>query len=136
MAATETVCYPSDPLSCANTQHYRLSHMAWDAEFDFSSKTISAACEYKFKICSQGEAPLLLLLDIHGIQVVRASDCVKNRELKWEIGSPGVLGSPLTIHLLSDMLMDSRELRVRVQYMTSPEATAVQWLAPEQTKGM
>ena len=133
MAVSE-LSYPTDPLSCANTEHFRLSHLQWEADFGFASKTISAVCEYKFRVSSQREAPLLLLLDIHGIQVVRVSDCVKNRELKWEIGSATVLGSSLSIHLLSDMLTD-KELNVRVEYRTSPDATAVQWLAPKQTKG-
>ena len=136
MASAETPSYPTDPLSCANTEHFRLSHMVWNAEFDFSSKTICAFCEYKFSVCSQGETPLLLLLDIHGIQVIRASDCIKNRDLKWEVGSPTVLGAPLSIHLLSDMLTEKREIKLGLEYRTSPNATAVQWLAPEQTKGM
>ncbi|KAI6657707.1 hypothetical protein LOD99_452 [Oopsacas minuta] len=134
MATTETI-FPTDPLSCANTKDYRLSHLVWEADFDFSSKIISATAELHFNICSSGVPSPLLILDIHNIQVIEVCDCVSNRKLKWEIGASSVLGTSLSITLFSDMIVGKDELKINIEYKVT-NATAVQWLAPEQTKGM
>ena len=137
MASLEYETPPKDLLSCANTEDYKLRHLDWEAEFDFSSKTVTAAAELHFRVCASASGlASVLLLDTHGINVRRVSECESNRELKWELGETGVLGAPLSIHLVSDMLGGERkELKIRVEYATSPDATALQWLAAEQTKG-
>ena len=133
--ATAENQFPIDPLSCANTRDYRLHHLVWEADFNFTSRIISATAELHFKICPQGGSPLKLLLDTHNIQVLGIWDCVSNRKLEWETGAASVLGSPLSVTLFGDMVTDKEELMIKIEYSVS-DPTAVQWLAPEQTKGM
>jgi aminopeptidase N len=74
-----------------------------------------------------------LILDTHDLKIRRVeagSPSGSFEPVDYEIGpSDAILGAPLTIELPSDAS------HVRIAYSTSPNATALQWLAPAQTAG-
>lgn len=58
-----------------------------------------------------------------------------NSELEYSIGEPiGTFGSYLQI-FLSPKEGDETEYNICIEYETSPTASALQWLQPEQTLG-
>lgn len=110
--------------SQANLSEVQLTHLSWDADIDFGKKTIKATARWNFQIQKTTNR---LILDTR--QLLVHSVKVDNREVMFEWGSfDPILGSPLIIHL------DSDNHTVEIAYETSPEAEALMWLNPAQTK--
>jgi len=113
-----------DPHSCWDTNNAKIKHIDFDLQVDFQQKALKGTAEYKF------DRPLdaTVSLDSRDLQIerIRALD---GRELKWSLGESNFLGQVLTIH-------DTRGLNgLRIHYATSPQASALQWLDPQQTAG-
>jgi leukotriene-A4 hydrolase len=113
-----------DPHSVWDSATPAIKHIAFDLTPDFAKRILSGHAEYQFA------APLgdQLDLDTRGLQIqsVTASD---GRKLAFKIGAETVLGSALAIS-------GTRGLdRIRIEYSTSPDAAALQWLEPSQTAG-
>jgi len=86
----------------------------------------------------QGEATLIfagpvsgtLDLDTRGLSIHRAFVTANNQDLPFELGEEdAILGRRLRLEL------PAGTLGVSVAYETSPEASGLQWLSPEQTAG-
>jgi len=110
--------------SFSNPQEIRTKHLDMDLEVDFESKTLSGTVTLSF---DETGAETLVLdtrdLTIHGVSTAAG-------EAEFELGeAQGYMGAPLTISL------PAGTTRVEVRYSTSPEASGVQWLTPEQTAG-
>src|SRR4051812_31345134 len=115
-----------DPHSYADNTHPSVSSFDWKATVDFEAKVLHAA------VCLRLERPSrkgVLDLDTRDldIQAVTTGD---QKALKFELAPPEpILGSRLRVQLPEGIT----ELCIR--YRTSPEASALQWLEPEQTLG-
>lgn len=115
-----------DPHSWSNPEQAEVRHLKLDLKVDFDTRTLAG------RAALQLVAPPLdgkLVLDTHGLEV-SAVTLLDGSPLPFIVGEGNeALGRPLTIELPADAEA------VQVDYRTSPEARALQWLAPEQTSG-
>ncbi|OUJ71791.1 M1 family metallopeptidase [Hymenobacter crusticola] len=115
-----------DPHSYARPAEARVRHLALDLTVDFTTRTLAGLATWQL---DRSEGTTELLLDARGLLietvVVGGSE---GTPTTFNLGpNDPVLGQPLRIDLHPDT--DS----VTIRYRTSPEAAALQWLAPEQT---
>ncbi|HET7294365.1 MAG TPA: M1 family metallopeptidase [Vicinamibacteria bacterium] len=117
-----------DVHSLANVEEVRPTHLSLDLVLDFEARRIRATSELTLAY-ADGAAPGHLDLDTRGLEIARVSDPASGRELRFELEAPVEhLGQRLRIQLGS-----SRPAKVRIEYATSPDASALQWLGPRQT---
>jgi leukotriene-A4 hydrolase len=114
-----------DPHSYNDTAQPETTHVHWKARVDFQSRTIEAeAC---LTLAEPGSGPFDL--DTRDLKILGVAD-QDGKSLAFVLDpAEPILGSRLRITLPSDTT------RVTVRYRTSPDASALQWLAPPQTHG-
>ncbi|MGZ3481382.1 MAG: M1 family aminopeptidase/hydrolase [Myxococcaceae bacterium] len=113
-----------DPHSHTDTTQPRQRHLSWAAEVDFAGRAVEATATLTF---DRGGGPVDL--DTRGLHIAQVTDRA-GTALRFALGSPDpVLGQRLRVELPAGV--DS----CVVSYRTGPEASALQWLEPEQTAG-
>jgi aminopeptidase N len=121
-----------DVHSYGNPAEARVRHVSLDLDVVFSERTIQGTAVLTVEHVSPRAKHIVL--DSKALQIDEteiSADGKKYRETRFDTGkADAILGTPLTI----DIAPDTKYVRVR--YSTSPSsATALQWLAPEQTEG-
>src|SRR5688572_25567921 len=115
-----------DPHSAARPEEARVTHVALDLAADFAARTLSGTAT--LTLARTGPAPTLVL-DTADLTIVKVTDAA-GRTLSHALGAKdAILGQPLTITLTPEVT------KVVVDYRTSPQAAALQWLSPSQTAG-
>jgi aminopeptidase N len=115
-----------DPHSAARPEEARVTHVALDLAADFTARTLAGTAT--LTLARTGSAPTLVL-DTSDLTIVRVTDAA-GHALGHALGARDpVLGQPLTITLTPEVT------KVVVEYRTSPQAAALQWLSPSQTAG-
>jgi aminopeptidase N len=125
-AAVTAPALAADVHSAARPADARVTHVALDLRVDFTRRVLSGRATVTF---TRRPGVRDLWLDTRGLQVAQVLD-ERGQTLAFTLG-PEVehLGRALTI-----MLPATGE-RVVVEYRTSPDAAALQWLTPAQTAG-
>ena len=126
-----TVERARDVHSYANVDEVRVTHVELDLTVLFEERQLRAAAMLSFERV-RDEANVLVLdtRDLHITAVESWSALGGFDPATYSLGEADpVLGSPLAITLPPDAT------RVRVTYETSPDASGLQWLSPEQTAG-
>ncbi|XP_066935423.1 leukotriene A-4 hydrolase-like isoform X1 [Clytia hemisphaerica] len=122
-----------DPCSLANTQDFVAGHLSLTiSKVNFETKQLHCLSVQKFK--RFGNAPILIL-DTRDLIINNVS--IDGRNVQYSLGEEvQYLGKPLNIHVPNNYVEDSaiHEFDVTVDYQTSPNASAIQWLEPEQTQ--
>src|SRR5215213_5405445 len=122
-----------DAHSYSNPQEVRVRNLDLDLVVDFPAKVLRGTAILGFERLAQEGSRAPLILDTRALDIskVEASGDGKSFvETQFEIGpSDAVLGAPLTIQL------PAGADRVRINYVTSPKASGLQWLEPAQTAG-
>lgn len=114
-----------DPHSYADDAQPSSEHLDWEATLDFERKEIRARATLTFR--EPGEGPLDLDTRELSIDAVTGAD---GKPLPFELAPPEpILGQRLRIQL------PAGSAKVVITYRTSPQASALQWLTPEQTEG-
>ena len=115
---------PKDPHSCWLPDSAQIKHIVFDLTVDFEKHVLSGAALYRF------HAPLgnVLKLDTRALQIRRVTT-ETGVELRWTLGEENYLGQELAVSNTGGLTA------IRIEYSTSPDAPALQWLAPEQTAG-
>lgn len=114
-----------DPHSFADDAQPEVTALDWRARVDFASRTLEA--EARLTLADGRGGPLDL--DTRDLAVSAVTDD-GGRALAWEVGPPEpILGARLRVEL------PAGTQALRVAYRTSPQASALQWLSPEQTAG-
>jgi aminopeptidase N len=121
-----------DVHSYGNPDEARVRHVSLDLDVVFSERTIQGTAVLTIERVAP--AARHLVLDSKALQIDEtevSADGAKYREAHFEMGRfDPILGRPVMIDIAPDTKF------VRVRYSTSPSnATALQWLAPEQTEG-
>jgi len=117
---------PPDVHSYAKPDEARVTHVSLDLTPDFATKRISGSARLSIEKSADADS---VILDIRDLDVTRVTDAA-GRPLGFAVGaSREFMGAPLAVALpaTGDTIV--------VEYSTSPEAAAVQWLAPSQTAG-
>jgi aminopeptidase N len=116
---------PQDPHSFARPLEARVTHVTLDLVPDFGTRTIRGTAA----LTIQPEDARQVVLDTRGLTIRRVIDPA-GRALAFSLGDETpILGRALTIKLPEEGGI------VIVDYETSPDAAALQWLEPAQTAG-
>lgn len=114
-----------DPHSWADTDHPETASFSWRATVNFETRTLDAEVTLRFK--KPGEGPLHL--DTRDLTILGART-LAGRAVPWTLAvADAVLGARL------ELTLPEATEAVVIAYRTSAEASALQWLSPEQTSG-
>jgi leukotriene-A4 hydrolase len=114
-----------DPHSWNDDTQPETERLEWEARVDLPRRILDCAATLHFR--RPGEGPLDLDTRELSIDAVEDGD---GRSLQWKLKEQDpVLGERLQVRL------PRGTTSVRVRYRTSPNASALQWLSPEQTAG-
>jgi len=123
----------SDPSSVSNLAFFKISHLDWYIDANFTTKTLNCTAIQKFE-CIRSSGAKVLVLDTKGITVENVQVDEKDVEFKV-LKEVDALGQPLEICLPDSACILGATFNVSIRYETSPKATAAQWLPPSQTLG-
>lgn len=118
----------NDPHSFAQSDHVSVSHLDWVANIDFKKQVIEAEATWTLLKNKPSDS---VIFDIRDLEIISVMD--ENGEpLAFEVGDAiedrPYLGRPLQIAITAETE------KVRIKYITSSEAAALQWLSPDQTR--
>ncbi len=101
-----------------------ITHLNWDANIDFETNTINALATLSI---TKAKGAKEIILDINGLSIKSVKD-EHGENLTFEIGEEKPFhGSPLIVHLKNNIQ------KISINYSTSTDAEALQWLSPKQT---
>lgn len=124
--------FAMDVHSYSNPQEIRVRHVDLDWNVLFDRKILQGTATLTLEQTSEKFHPSLVLdtRDLNIEKVETSNNGAKFTTAKFTVGAADkVLGAPLTVQL------PANAKSVRVYYSTSPTASGLQWLAPEQTAG-
>jgi leukotriene-A4 hydrolase len=125
-AGTVAPTFVQDVHSYARPQEARVRHVALDLTADFPAHVLRGSATLTVERSAGADS---IVLDVDGLNVLRVSDG-EGAALPFTVGArQDILGQPLSIRL------PARGEAIRIEYETSPDAAAVQWLEPAQTSG-
>lgn len=117
---------PPDVHSYAKPEEARVTHVALDITPDFTAKRISGIAKLAIQKSAGADS---VILDVRDLEIKRVTG-TRGDSLGFRIGaSKEFLGAPLAIAL------PASGDTIVIEYQTSPDAAAVQWLGAEQTAG-
>jgi leukotriene-A4 hydrolase len=125
-AGSVTPTFAQDVHSHARPAEARVRHVALDLAPDFAAHRLRGSATLTFERAAGADS---IVLDVNGLDVhhVRGP---QGEALEFSVGAAReILGQPLTIRL------PQSGNTIRIEYETSPDAAAVQWLEPAQTAG-
>ena len=116
--------------SFANTDDYRVRHVDMDLGIDFSLKVIKGTATLQFDRLNDKNNPLILDTRDLTIESVRAGNDDQLQDAAFTLSdNADTRGAALAIDLPADAST------VVIRYQTSPGASGLQWLEPQQTAG-
>ncbi len=118
----------ADPHSFGNPGQISIRHLELDLSVDFDRSILEGSATLTLVRRAPTDS---LVLDSKGLVIKRISQVgEKTGRLGFSVSAPSSnLGSSLTIDLPQDAN------KIRIEYQTTPDASALQWLGPEQTEG-
>ena len=126
----------NDPHSHADTSQFVVRHASLDLAADFTTHRLQGSVTLTVERVDPAARELHLDtrdLEIRSVQSVDSQG--QPHSLEFRLGDPDpILGGRLTIEL-PPRTDESNALRIRIDYRTSSEASALQWLEPAQTSG-
>jgi leukotriene-A4 hydrolase len=124
--ATNAIQVGKDYHSFANPESIKVTHLNLDLTVDFDRKVLVGTAQLDFQKVDSNSTQLILDTRDLTINSVKAL----GEEVKFDLASDdSFLGAALTI----DVPADANS--VVISYQTSPKASGVQWLTPQQTAG-
>ena len=118
---------PADVHSNGNPHETRVQHVSLDLDLDFAAKSARGSCTLTLDRVVAG-APLVL--DTNGLRIEDIRAAADGARLAWTLGPADEhLGRALQVQLPHACA------KVRIDYQTSADAAAMQWLEPAQTSG-
>lgn len=112
--------------SFADPESIKVTHLNLDLTVDFAKKVLKGTAQLEFQRVDKNATQLIV--DTRDLTIERVTG--NGKALNFDLAAAdAVLGSALTIDLPPDL--DN----VVINYQTSPDASGVQWLTPEQTAG-
>ena len=128
-SATAPIRYVQDVHSYAQPQVARVKHVDLDLTADFTAHTLSGTAA--LTVTAEPGATQIVL-DTRDLTIRAVRD--DKGPLQYRLGAADpILGSPLTVTFPAFAAGETR--KIYVDYVTSPNAAALQWLTPAQTAG-
>jgi len=129
-AAVAATAYVNDPHSWARPAEARVTHVDLDLTADFAAKTLSG----KATLDVTGRPGATeVVLDAKMLDIKAVTDAA-GRPLDWSLGAEDpIKGQPLSVRLPA--FRGGETQKIVVAYSTRPDASALQWLSPQQTAG-
>ncbi|TVR36682.1 MAG: M1 family peptidase [Cryomorphaceae bacterium] len=121
-----TAVFVEDPHSFSRPDRAVTTHLDLDMFVDFEEQIITGAASYNI---SRAVGADELVLDIDSIEILKVVLDDQPTGVMYSIGHGNEFGQKLTIQL------NKNTRKVIIHYKTSPRASALQWLQPEQTLG-
>jgi aminopeptidase N len=131
-----TATAAADPHSYAEPDRFLVRHVALDLAADFAAHRLEGMAELTVEQIDPNASELNLdtrELEVRTVHLIEASGRAKVLAFKLAESDP-VLGSKLTIQF-PHCCAATAQMRIRIAYRTSSEASALQWLEPAQTSG-
>jgi len=124
-----------DPTSLCNAMDVRVEHTNMNITVNFDSKTIEGYVTLRARVLKDNSK--CLVLDTRNLKIKKVTDEKGENELKYEmIGTYSeVFGQALSVSLPIENAKKDDVVSICVFYVTDPQASAIQWLPPEQTAG-
>jgi aminopeptidase N len=126
-----------DYFSFANTDQFITQHLGLDLTVDFEAEAIHGSATLRIRRI--GSDATEIILDTRDITIEAASFVLPSGEFlqaEHRFGEThSIMGTPLFVNVPADIRNDE-ELTLRLDYRTSPESTALQWLPAELTAGL
>ncbi|NUN95242.1 MAG: M1 family metallopeptidase [Candidatus Omnitrophica bacterium] len=117
----------NDIHSYANASEVTIQHLSLDLSVDFTAKTLSGTATLTLKQLKKSSA---VVLDTRGLTIQKVTLNGSAAPAKFTLGKEEkIFGAPLSIPITPTTTS------VTIHYSTSPDAGALQWLAPSQTAG-
>ncbi|HEY4587076.1 MAG TPA: M1 family metallopeptidase [Brevundimonas sp.] len=129
-ASVPATAYVNDPHSWARPAEARVTHVDLDLAADFAAKTLSG----KATLDVTGRPGATeVVLDAKMLDIKAVTDAA-GRPLDWSLGAADpIKGQPLSVRLPAFRGGETQKLVIA--YATRPDASALQWLSPQQTAG-
>lgn len=113
-----------DPHSYADDTQPNTRSLDLDLIVDFTTQTLQGTATLTLDRAATGE----LDLDTRGLAIQSVVDAANNTAIPFDLSAADpIKGTRLRVHARTD--------RVTIRYRTAPDANAMQWLEPPQTKG-
>ncbi|MGI9236651.1 MAG: M1 family metallopeptidase [Woeseiaceae bacterium] len=133
---TDTYDPARDYFTFANTDEFVTEHLALDLTVDFDAAQLRGSAVHTMRRVDTAATEIVLDtrdLTVTDVQVVPAEGDPVVAEFRFG-ERDAVLGTPLIISLPDAGIAGDR-IRLKIDYTTSPESTALQWLPAELTAG-
>ncbi|RKP04596.1 hypothetical protein THASP1DRAFT_20963, partial [Thamnocephalis sphaerospora] len=124
---------PVDPNSFANVHEIQTRHVHLELDVDFSRRVLAGQARLSLQAVKEGVAEVVL--DTNALQVKDVKLAQGTESLKYELGAKDVrFGSPLRVTLPHSCKQNDK-VELVVDYETTQDSGALQWLQPKQTVG-
>jgi leukotriene-A4 hydrolase len=124
--ATNAIQVGKDYHSFANPESIKVTHLNLDLTVDFTEKVLVGSAQLDFQKVDLNATQLIL--DTRDLTINNVT--AMGNTLNFDVASgDSFLGAALTIDVPADVES------VLISYQTSPKASGVQWLTPQQTAG-
>ncbi|CAO3594765.1 unnamed protein product [Absidia cylindrospora] len=125
-------CAAKDPSSLANLKQVKNTHLHLDWTVSFDQKNITGHVILDLVTLENNVDKVILDTSYLAIQRVSLNE----QDLKYTISERHpCLGSALTIQLPEPIAASGTKFQIKIDYSTTEECTAIQFLEPEQTIG-
>ncbi len=131
---------PYDPardyFSFANTGQFVTEHLALDLTVDFDKQELRGSATHRMRRIDSAATEVVLDtrdLDVTNVRVLLADGSAAAADFRFG-ETDAVEGSPLIVGLPEDF-NSAAELKLELNYTTSPDSTALQWLPADLTAG-
>ena len=123
-----------DPCSLSNTDEFVCKHLNWKVLVDFVSRKLSCSAKLNFECLKDSVKTLVLDSRDLSVNDVLLEDAKQHLNFKVK-SSVKPFGAPLEIEIPEQLSKRGTVFTICIEYETSPNASALDWLEPSQTAG-
>ncbi|XP_014207128.1 leukotriene A-4 hydrolase [Copidosoma floridanum] len=131
---TEMALSPTDPNSFSRPDLAVVTHIHLNVKVNFTRKMFEGSVILDVE--KKGDTNVLIL-DVRGLVILSITNIFDGSRLDYCIEKGVDYGSKLSVELPDDPIIDDGKIsyKIKIDYRTSQDSTAIQWLNPEQTAG-
>lgn len=125
-----------DYFTYANTDEFVAQHLALDLDVDFEAKTLHGSVVLTMKVLDTSASRIFLdTRDIAVESVVFLGANETTEVAAYQMSTADAVKGTALVIAVPENIKGEPEVEIRIQYETSPNASALQWLPPELTAG-